>query len=170
MSVAQWCLTLCNPMDVSPPGSSVPVISQARILKWVAFSPPGDLPDPGIEPRSPAYPALQVNSLLLSYWGSPSLAIINCLYNTIITATIYQAPLCFKGFFDFQSTCSIYTEKNVEIINLHLQIWLFLLLDLSICPSFILRFSYQVHIYLGLVCLLDEFTLLSLGNAPVCFW
>ena len=35
--VAQSCLTLCNPMDCSWPGSSVHGISQARILKWVAI-------------------------------------------------------------------------------------------------------------------------------------
>ena len=34
----QSCLTLCNPIDGSPPGSSVPGILQARILKWVAIS------------------------------------------------------------------------------------------------------------------------------------
>ena len=33
--------------------------------------PPGDLPNPGIEPPSPAALALQVSSLLLSLWGSP---------------------------------------------------------------------------------------------------
>ena len=32
------CLTLCNPMDYSPPGSSVHGIFQARILEWVAIS------------------------------------------------------------------------------------------------------------------------------------
>ena len=32
------CLTLCNPMDCSPPGSSVHGISRARILEWVAIS------------------------------------------------------------------------------------------------------------------------------------
>ena len=32
----QSCLTLCNPMDYSPPGSSVQGILQARILEWVA--------------------------------------------------------------------------------------------------------------------------------------
>ena len=37
-SVAQLCPTLCNPMDCSPPGSSVHRISQARILEWVAIS------------------------------------------------------------------------------------------------------------------------------------
>ena len=37
-SVAQSYLTLCNPMDCSPPGSSVPRIFRARILEWVAIS------------------------------------------------------------------------------------------------------------------------------------
>ena len=34
----QLCLTLCDPMDGSPPGSSVPGIPQARVLEWVAVS------------------------------------------------------------------------------------------------------------------------------------
>ena len=34
---AQLCLTLCNPMDYSPLGSSVHRILQARILEWVAI-------------------------------------------------------------------------------------------------------------------------------------
>ena len=36
--VAQSCLTLCYPVDCSPPGSSVHGILQARILEWVAIS------------------------------------------------------------------------------------------------------------------------------------
>ena len=39
--VAKSCLTLCEPMDYSPPGSSVHGISQARILEWVAISSKG---------------------------------------------------------------------------------------------------------------------------------
>ena len=35
---AQSCLTLCDPMDCSPPGCSVHGISQARILEWIAIS------------------------------------------------------------------------------------------------------------------------------------
>ena len=35
--VAQSCLTLCDPMDCSPPGSSVHGLLQARILEWVAI-------------------------------------------------------------------------------------------------------------------------------------
>ena len=34
----QLCPTLCDPIDSSPPGSSVPGILQARTLKWVAIS------------------------------------------------------------------------------------------------------------------------------------
>ena len=34
----QWGLSLCDPMDCSPPGSSVHGIFQARILEWVAIS------------------------------------------------------------------------------------------------------------------------------------
>ena len=36
--VAQSCPTLCDPLDYSPPGSSVRGILQARILQWVAIS------------------------------------------------------------------------------------------------------------------------------------
>ena len=52
--VAQLCLTLSDPMDCSPPGSSVHGIFQARVLEWVAIA------FSGVEmPRSQYYPALQ---------------------------------------------------------------------------------------------------------------
>ena len=54
-----------NPWDCSPPGSSVYGILQARILEWVPCPPPGDLPDPEIESRSPA---LQADSLMPVIW------------------------------------------------------------------------------------------------------
>ena len=34
----QLCLTLCDPIDASPPGSPIPGILQARTLEWVAIS------------------------------------------------------------------------------------------------------------------------------------
>ena len=37
MKVTQSCLTLCDPVDCSPPGSSVHEILQVRILEWVAM-------------------------------------------------------------------------------------------------------------------------------------
>ena len=48
------CLSLCDPMDCSPPGSSVRGIFQARILERVAMPSFRDFSDPGIEPASPA--------------------------------------------------------------------------------------------------------------------
>ena len=55
------CLTLWDPMDCSPAGSSVHRILQARILEWAVMPSSRDLPNPGIEPP-PAAPALQVDS------------------------------------------------------------------------------------------------------------
>ena len=58
----------CKPLDCSLATFSVHGMAQARILEWVAISSPGDLPDPGIEPVSPAW---QADSLPLSHQGSP---------------------------------------------------------------------------------------------------
>ena len=52
--VAELCLTLCNPMDCSPPGSSVHGILQARILEWVAIPFSRVSSWPKVEPRSSA--------------------------------------------------------------------------------------------------------------------
>ena len=53
------CVRLCNPIDCSPPGSSVHGNSPGKNTEWVAMpSPPGDLPHPGIEPASLMSPAL----------------------------------------------------------------------------------------------------------------
>ena len=51
--VTKSCLTLCNPMDCSLPGSSVRGISQARILEWVVMS-----PSRGIFPTQRSNPGL----------------------------------------------------------------------------------------------------------------
>ena len=68
LEVTQSCLTLCDPVDCSLPGSSVHGILQARILEWVAISFSRDLPDPGIKLGSPA---LQADALLSEPLGKP---------------------------------------------------------------------------------------------------
>ena len=66
----QLSSTVCDPTDCSLPGSSVPGVFQAGMLERVAiFLLQGNLPNPGIEPVSPA---LQVDSYLLSHQGSSS--------------------------------------------------------------------------------------------------
>ena len=54
----QSCLTLCDPIDGSPPGSSVHGIFQARVLEWgaIAFSSP--LPQRQLNPLCPSWDGL----------------------------------------------------------------------------------------------------------------
>ena len=58
--ITKFCLTLYDPMNCSPPGSSAHGISKARTLDWVAIHFSRGLPNPGIELGSPA---LKVDSL-----------------------------------------------------------------------------------------------------------
>ena len=46
------CPTLCNPMDCSPPGSSVHGFSEQEYFSELPCPPPGDLPNPWTEPLS----------------------------------------------------------------------------------------------------------------------
>ena len=59
------CVRLCDPMDCSPPGSSVHEDSPGKNIGVGCH----DLPNPGIKPKSPAAPALKADSLPLSHWG-----------------------------------------------------------------------------------------------------
>ena len=54
ISVAKSCPTLCHPMDYSLLGSSIHGIIRQEYWSGLLFPPPGNLPDPGIKPRSPA--------------------------------------------------------------------------------------------------------------------
>ena len=55
---AQLYPTLCDPMDSTPPGSSLHGISRQEYWGGLSFPLPGDLPDPETESVSPASPAL----------------------------------------------------------------------------------------------------------------
>ena len=69
--VAQFCVTLCDFMDCSPPGSSLHEISQAKIWSGLPFPTLGDLHHPGIEPTSPTPPALASRFFITGQPGSP---------------------------------------------------------------------------------------------------
>ena len=71
-----------RPMDCTPPGSSVHAIFQARILECTHPS-PGDLPDPGVELRSPE---LQADSVLYELPG-------NKVPNKVINGKFIEALL-----------------------------------------------------------------------------
>ena len=68
---------LCDPMDSSPPGSSVNGILQPEYWSGLPVPSPGDLPDPEVKPASPALkadsllsepPSLVVQQLRLSFF------------------------------------------------------------------------------------------------------
>ena len=75
MLVTQSCPALCDPMDCSPPGSSVHGIFQPRILEWVTISFPGNLLNQGIKPAFPGSPELQADSLPAEPLGKPLLTL-----------------------------------------------------------------------------------------------
>ena len=59
-SVVSSCLTVYNPMDCSPPGALSVRFPRQEYWSGLPFPPPGNLPNPGIKPASPASPALCV--------------------------------------------------------------------------------------------------------------
>ena len=68
---------LSNLMNCGPPGSSVHGISQQEFWSGLPFPSPGDLPDLGNEPTSPASPALANGFFIIEPPGKP-------LYHTIL--------------------------------------------------------------------------------------
>ena len=80
VKVTHSCPTLCDPIDYTVQGTL-----QARLLEWVAFPSPGDLPNPGIELRSPT---LQADSLPAEPQGKPkntrvdSLSLLQGIFST----------------------------------------------------------------------------------------
>ena len=77
--VAKSCLNSHDPMEYSSLHSSVHGISQARIWSGLLFPSPGDLPNRGIEPRSPA---LQTEAL-----SSEPPGIDRCVYICVYSHT-----------------------------------------------------------------------------------
>ena len=84
--------------------------SQQEYWSGLPFPPLGDLSDPGIKLMSPIYPALQVDSLPLSYWGNPfsyacifiifkshpmlHILVVNCSYHLAIFCGYVSITIC----------------------------------------------------------------------------
>ena len=72
--ITKLCLSLCNPMDCGPPGSCVHGFPRKENWSGLPGPPPGDLPDPGMEPASPA---LAGGFLTAETPGKPKISIKN---------------------------------------------------------------------------------------------
>ena len=83
--VAQWCLTLCDPVDCSLPGSSNHGIFQARILEWVAisFSRRSSLPRNWTQ-------VFHIVGRRFSVWATRTPE----LEHTVLRAWAHRVPLC----------------------------------------------------------------------------
>ena len=87
MKITQSCLILCDPVDCSPPGSSVYGILQARILKRAAIPSPGDLQVSCIASRfftiwaTKEAPAIQACQLSIYYLSASNLPFFAPLYD-----------------------------------------------------------------------------------------
>ena len=91
--VTQSCLTLCKPMDYTTLAPLYMGLSCQDYLSGLPFPTPGDLPDPGITPTSPA---LQVNSLQFSLQGSlwvwHSISEISKLFEWVKVMSLLATP------------------------------------------------------------------------------
>ena len=92
--VSKLCLTLCDPMNCSPPGFSVHGIFQGRILEWVVFS---SFSWGSSWPRNQTHVFFlywQADSLSLSYQGSlKNPYVVRKLWKTLKFSFIYWTPV-----------------------------------------------------------------------------
>ena len=65
---AQKCVTLCDPMDVACQNLLSTELPRQEYWSGLPFSPPGDLPDPGIEPHLLCLPCRQADSIPGTTW------------------------------------------------------------------------------------------------------
>ena len=103
IKLPQSCLTLCDPMDCSPPGSSVHGTLQARLLEWVAMPSSRGSSWPRNKLRSLKSPALVGGLFILA----PSWKPIWVLYKNLIQQISLWAMTMYLSLFqltDFSNT------------------------------------------------------------------
>ena len=91
--VAKLCPTLATPWTVARKAPLSMGFSRQECWSELPFPSPGDLPDPGIKPESPA---LQLDSLPTELWGSPHIQIQSNLWK--ITAHVAKSLLMVNRF------------------------------------------------------------------------
>ena len=102
----QSCLTLCNPIDSSPPGSLVPGILQARILEWVAIS-FSNARKWKVKVKSPSPIGLLATPWTVAYQAPPSMGFSRQEYWSGVPL---PSPM-------FPSTCILYLPTSQLEVN-----------------------------------------------------
>ena len=104
---AQFCPTLCDPMDYSPPGSSVHGIFQVRILEWVAISFSRSSSQPLYSRNGTHLLCLlhsQVDSIPLTQLRNP-INLSNMLYSLIFKITFCDFACSMPFYFPCYTLC-----------------------------------------------------------------
>ena len=113
----QSYLILCDPVDCSPPGSSVHGILQGRILEWVAMTSSKE----SSQPRDRTRVSLlhwQAGSLPLSPPGKPIMWYTNCFINTyflIVCLSLLECKVCEVE--NFCPSCSSLVHSSQIVSN-----------------------------------------------------
>ena len=128
--VSRLCTTCCDPMDCSPPGSSLYRIVQARILEWIAMPSPGVLPNPGIEPTSPVSPSLQEDSLPAEPLGKP---LSHLIWGGFVFRKTLEKKCTFSFMWPLQAHCC---SHALQVGNHSDSLWLCLDLPSGVSLSF----------------------------------
>ena len=121
---------LCDPTDCSIPGSSIHGIFQARVLEWLPFPSPKDLPDPGIEARSltlqadslPSEPPgkslilLQQKSIFSGMTPLPAMGLIKTTNASTLNISILYSIVHILAVKQTKCKCLIY-NTNPQILH-----------------------------------------------------
>ena len=90
--------------------------SRQEDWSWLPFPSPGDLPDPGIEPRSPA---LQADSLPTELWGKPNGSIWHPMSLSLFASTLLSnGQIILIEFFIFRSSVRVLLISSVSLRQL----------------------------------------------------
>ena len=115
------CVTLCDHRNQNPPGSSVHGFCPSKITGLSCYaSPPGDLPDPGIESTSPMSPTLQADSLPAEPAGKHYFAVLQL---SLMSSLIRKSLIFIFAFaFNFYVILAkVYVENRPQwFCNYHL--------------------------------------------------
>ena len=144
----QSCPTLWDPMDYSPPGSSVHGILQARILEWVAIPFSRGSSRLGLN-----WGLLHCRQILyhLSHRGSPSNFLL-AIYFTRTGTSFSFADILHHFFFSlsfiFFSTCSIEYNPHMVFLCLKVFYWLPIII---LCKKWVCKLKFELHFSLYVI-------------------
>ena len=119
----QSCLTLCDPIDSSPPGSTIPGILQARTLEWVAIS-FSNARKWKVKVKSLSHVRLLATSWTAAYQAPPSMGFsrreywsgVPCLHHSMYSQMLISWRTCVKL---LKINITQYQNATVCNFNLH---------------------------------------------------